>query len=139
VSREEFLSRSVPKLKEELLPRLQGAKLDVVGIHEEPEAFYVVFRAGTGLGIVAVTLVQGYQVGTLSLSLGEGAEEPFLAEARAFMQDLIDRNDPSGESRNPYLWLGIDWDRIAPYVPILLAVGFVYWWRARRLRARRGT
>lgn len=137
VSREEFLSRSVPKLKEELLPRLQNAKLDIVGIHEEAEAFYVVFRAGTsGLGIVAVTLVHGYQVGTLSLSLGETTEEAFLAEARAFMQELIDRNDPTGASRNPYLWLGIDWDRIAPYVPILLAVGFVYWWRVRRARRR---
>jgi hypothetical protein len=138
VSREDFLSKSVPKIKEELLPRLQSANLDIVGIHAEPEAFYVVFRAGSpGLGIVGVTLVQGYQVGTLALSLGaQPTEESLLAELRAFVQDLIQRNDPEGASRNPYRWLGIDWDRIAPFVPILLAVGFVYWWRARRSARR---
>lgn len=138
VSRSEFLETAPAKIKEELLPRLQGAGLDIVGIHEEPEAFYVVFRAGSpGLGIVAITLLQGYQVGTLSISLGDGTtEEDFLAEARAFMLDLIERNDPEGASRSPYRWLGIDWDRWAPYLPIAGAIGFVYWWRGRRMRAR---
>lgn len=64
------------------------------------------------LSVLALTTVEGYVITVASHRpfAGEEGLEPLLAQTQDFVADLIERNDPAGESRGGQI--GIDWSRV---------------------------